>query len=157
MDALESATKKIQDKTLDTDADADVNLDVTVQTGLYATEMFAANLELNYLLHIVVVNNVPWIWYYDQQLPRFMVLFLEDLLGRGESEIVNKIKEIVKVHNTVKDHISELLWHHQFTNPTSAIREALGVPEILSFGAQGFSTSDVGVSHARVLLILRGL
>ncbi|KAG1881305.1 hypothetical protein F4604DRAFT_1922329 [Suillus subluteus] len=74
MDALESATKKIQDKTLDMDADADVNLDVTVQTGLYATEMFAANLELNYLLHIVVVNNVPWIWYYDQQLPRFMVL-----------------------------------------------------------------------------------
>ncbi|KAG2149123.1 uncharacterized protein EDB93DRAFT_1103681 [Suillus bovinus] len=47
----------------------------------------------------------------------------------SEPEIINKVKEIGKVHDTVKDHIHELLWHHQSMNPTSIIREALGVPE----------------------------
>ncbi|KAG2149127.1 uncharacterized protein EDB93DRAFT_1250051 [Suillus bovinus] len=225
-DTLESAAKK--SKTNPDDADAE--LDVTVQTGLYAAEMFAANLAVNYLLNIIVVDDVMWIWYYDRQgviqcsginfiqdLPRFMVLlyalqrfdlhdwgrsrdFLPvqvdgkrchefkiqdeklgevDLLlhtshdervthyglqGRAtnvvpvtsealtkkygklqdgmvakifwgeanrisEPAILDKVKEIAKAHNTVKDHIPELLWHHQFTNPTSTIREALGVPE----------------------------
>ncbi|KAG2031062.1 hypothetical protein BDR03DRAFT_973469 [Suillus americanus] len=207
---------------------------VTVQTGLYAAEMFAANHAVDYLINLIVIDDVIWIWYYDregtiqssginfiQDLPRFMVLlyalqrfelnywsrnmdFLPvqvegkcchqfkikdeglgdvDLLlhtnhdervthyglqGRatnvvpvtGEAlakecaniqdgvvakilwsevdrtslhtsqpKILDKVKEIAKVHSTVKDHIPELLWHHTFTNPTSAIREALGIPE----------------------------
>ncbi|KAG1873195.1 hypothetical protein F4604DRAFT_1904115 [Suillus subluteus] len=219
---LESTAKKSR---IDTDEP-----DVTVQTGLYAAEMFAANLAVNYLINLIVIDDVIWIWYYDRQgiiqssginfiqdLPRFMVLlyalqrfelndwgqnkdFLPvqvegkrchqfkikdeelgdvDLLlhtnhdervthyglqGRAtnvvpvtsealakkyiniqdgmvakifwgevnrtsEPKILDKVKEIAKVHSTVKDHISELLWHHTFTNPTSAIREALGVPE----------------------------
>ncbi|KAG1893862.1 uncharacterized protein F5891DRAFT_1256933 [Suillus fuscotomentosus] len=213
----------------DTDADADADPDVTVQTGLYAAEMFAANLGVNYLLNIIVVDDVMWIWYYDRQgiiqcsginfiqdLPRFLVLlyalqrfdlhdwgrnkdFLPievegklchevkiddenlgevDLLlhtshdervkhyglqGRAtnvvpvtsealtkkfgkfedgmvakifwgeasrtsEPEILKKVEEIAKRHATVQDHVPQLLWHHTFTNPTAAIREALGVP-----------------------------
>ncbi|KAG2118222.1 uncharacterized protein F5147DRAFT_768356 [Suillus discolor] len=70
-----------------TRTDVDADLDVTVQTGLYAAEMFAANLAVNYLLNIIVIDDVAWIWYYDRQgiiqcsginfiqdLPRFMVL-----------------------------------------------------------------------------------
>ncbi|KAG1895329.1 uncharacterized protein F5891DRAFT_984273 [Suillus fuscotomentosus] len=237
-DTLESAAKKSKgnhdDKDADADAavdaDADADLDVTVQTGLYAAEMFAANLAANYLLNIIVVDDVAWIWYYDRQgiiqcsginfiqdLPRFMVLlyalqrfdlhdwgrnkdFLPievegklchefrindeklgevDLLlhtshdervthyglqGRAtnvvpvtsealtkkygkfedgmvakifwgeasrtsEPEILKKVEEIAKRHATVQGHVPELLWHHTFTNPTSAIREALDVPE----------------------------
>ncbi|KAG2114188.1 uncharacterized protein F5147DRAFT_607426 [Suillus discolor] len=204
--------------------------DVTVQTGLYAAEMFAANLAVSYLINLIVVDDVVWVWYYDRQgtiqssginfiqdLPRFMVLlyalqrfelhdwgrnkdFLPvqvegkqcyefkikdetlgevDLLlhtshddrvthyglqGRAtnvmpvtsealakkydnlpdgmvakvfwgeanrtsEPEILKRVEEIAEAHDTVKNHIPELLWHHTFTNPTSAIREALGVPE----------------------------
>ncbi|KAG2149131.1 uncharacterized protein EDB93DRAFT_1337101 [Suillus bovinus] len=221
-DTLESAAKK-----------AKINpdeLDVTIQTGLYAAEMFAANLAVNHLLNIIVVDDVMWIWYYDRQgtiqcpginfiqdLPRFMVLlyalqrfdlhdwgrnkdFLsvqvegkqchefkikDDELGEvdlllhtshddrvthyglqgratnvvpvtsealtkkfgnfqdgmvakifwgeanrtSEPAILNRVEDIAEAHDTVKDHIPELLWHHTFTNPTSAAREALGVPE----------------------------
>ncbi|KAG2035199.1 hypothetical protein BDR03DRAFT_535397 [Suillus americanus] len=225
-DTLESAAKKSK---IDPD-DPDADLDVTVQTGMYAAEMFAANLGVNYLLNLIVVDDVMWIWYYDRQgtiqssginfiqdLPRFMVLLyalqrfkLEDwgrnknflpvqvegkqchefkikddnlgevdlllrtsheervthygLQGRAtnvvpvtsdvlakryeniqdgmvakifwgeasrtsEPEILKRVEEIAKAHDTVKDHIPELLWHHTITNPTSAIREALGVPE----------------------------
>ncbi|KAG2341860.1 hypothetical protein BDR05DRAFT_1060724 [Suillus weaverae] len=239
-DTLESAPKKNR-----TDTD---DPDVTVQTGLYAAEMFAANLAVNYLINLIVVggivrlsrlvallpplflDDVIWIWYYDRQgtiqssginfiqdLPRFMVLLyalqrfkVEDwgrnkdflpvqvegkrchefkikdkelgevdlllhtshdervthygLQGRAtnvvpvtsealakqygnlpdgmvakifwgeanrtsEPEILKKAEEIAKRHATVQDHIPQLLWHHTFTNPTSAIREALGVPE----------------------------
>ncbi|KAG2072831.1 hypothetical protein BDR04DRAFT_1096036 [Suillus decipiens] len=223
---LESAAKKYK---MDPD-DADDNLDVTVQTGLYAAEMFASNLGVNHLLNIIVIDDIMWIWYYDRQgifqcsginfiqdLPRFMVLLYAlqrfdlhdwgrnkyfhpiqvegkqchefkikdeelgevDLLlhtshdervthyglqGRAtnvvpvtsealtkkysnfqhgmvakifwgeasrtsEPEILEKVREIAKMHDSVKGHIPELLWHHQFTNPTSAIREALGVPD----------------------------
>ncbi|KAG2096083.1 uncharacterized protein F5147DRAFT_393285 [Suillus discolor] len=229
-DTLESAAKKSKGNHDDKDADADADLDVTVQTGLYAAEMFAANLAVNYLLNIIVVDDVAWIWYYDRQgiiqcsginfiqdLPRFMVLlyalqrfelhdwgrnkdFLPievegklchefnikdeklgevDLLlhtshdervthyglqGRAtnvvpvtsealtkkygkfedgmvakifwgeasrtsEPEILKKVDEIAKRHVTVQGHVPELLWHHTFTNPTSAIREALDVSE----------------------------
>ncbi|KAG2137854.1 uncharacterized protein EDB93DRAFT_1090936 [Suillus bovinus] len=55
--------------------------------------------------------------------------FLGEANRTSEPKILDKVKEIAKVHDTVKDHIPELLWHHTFTNPTSAIREALGVPE----------------------------
>ncbi|KAG2149133.1 uncharacterized protein EDB93DRAFT_362687 [Suillus bovinus] len=221
-DTLQSVTKKFK-------ANPD-ELDVTVQTGLYAAEMFAANLAVEYLISFIVVDDVIWIWYYDRQgtvqcsginfiqdLPRFMVLlyalqrfevhdwgrnndFLPvqvegkqchefkvkdkdfgtvDLLlhtshdervthyglqGRatnvvpvtsealakkygnlqdgmvakifwGEADrtseptILSKVEEIANVHPTVQGHIPELLWHHRFTNPTSAMREALGVPE----------------------------
>ncbi|KAG2088563.1 uncharacterized protein F5147DRAFT_620882, partial [Suillus discolor] len=47
----------------------------------------------------------------------------------SEPEILKKVEEIAKRHPTVEEHIPQLLWHHKFTNPTSAIREALGVPE----------------------------
>ncbi|KAG2032589.1 hypothetical protein BDR03DRAFT_903550 [Suillus americanus] len=222
VDPLQSATKKTK---IDPEEP-----DVTVQTGMYAAEMFAANLAVNHLINLIVVDDVMWIWYYDRQgtiqssginfiqdLPRFMVLlyalqrfnlhdwgrnkdFLPvqvegeqcyefkikdenlgdvDLLlhtshnesvthyglqGRAtnvvpvtsdalaktseniqdgmvakifwgeanrtsEPEILKRVREIAKAHDTVKDHIPELLWHHTITNPTSAIREALGVPE----------------------------
>ncbi|KAG2071116.1 hypothetical protein BDR04DRAFT_523485 [Suillus decipiens] len=224
-DTLKSAAKKSKMNLDDTNAD----LDVTVQTALYAAQMFAANLA-NYLLNIIVVDNVMWIWYYDRQgtiqssginfiedLPRFMVLLYalqrfrpEDqgrnkdffpvqaerkqchefqttdeelgqvdlpllhtshdqrvthcgLQGRAtnvvpvtskalakkytniqdgmvaniscgeadrtsEPKILYKVVVIARVYATVKDRVSELLWHHTFTNPTSAIREVLGVP-----------------------------
>ncbi|KAG2028775.1 hypothetical protein BDR03DRAFT_1063570 [Suillus americanus] len=67
--------------------DTDADLDVTVQTGLYAAEMFASNLGVNHLLNIIAIDDIIWIWYYDRQgivqcsginfvqdLPRFMVL-----------------------------------------------------------------------------------
>jgi hypothetical protein len=38
--------------------DTDVDLDVTVQTGLYAVEMFSSNLGVNYLLDIIVIGGV---------------------------------------------------------------------------------------------------
>ncbi|KAG2035198.1 hypothetical protein BDR03DRAFT_1012715 [Suillus americanus] len=213
-DTLQSAAKKSR---IDPEEP-----DVTVQTGMYAAEMFAANLAVNHLINLIFVDDVMWIWYYDRQgtiqssginfiqdLPRFMVLLyalqrcepgdwgrnkdflpvqvegkqchefkIKDvehtshdesvtrygLQGRAtnvvpvtsdalakkhgnfrdgmvakifwgevgrtsEPEILKKVKEIAKAHDTVKDHIPELLWHHTFTNPTSAIREALGVPE----------------------------
>jgi hypothetical protein len=47
----------------------------------------------------------------------------------SEPKILDRVKEIAKVHPTIQGHIPELLWHHAFTNPTSAVREALGVPE----------------------------
>ncbi|KAG2336468.1 hypothetical protein BDR05DRAFT_971087 [Suillus weaverae] len=56
-------------------------------------------------------------------------IFWGEASRTSEPEILDKVKEIAKVHNTVKDHIPDLLWHHTFTNPTSAIREALGVPD----------------------------
>ncbi|KAG1784951.1 uncharacterized protein HD556DRAFT_1451260 [Suillus plorans] len=209
-DTLQSAAKKTQ--------------------GLYAAEMFAANLAVGYLINLIVIDDVVWIWYYDRQgtiqssginfiqdLPRFMVLlyalqhfelhdwgrnkdFLPvqvegkrcyefnikdeklgevDLLlhtshkdrvmhyglqGRAtnvipvtsqalakkydnlpdgmvakvfwgeanhtsEPEILKRVEEITEAHDTVKNHIPKLLWHHTFTNPTSAIREALRVVE----------------------------
>jgi hypothetical protein len=46
---LESATKKPRIKPDDPD--------VTVQTGLYAAEMFAANLAVNYLLNLIIVGE----------------------------------------------------------------------------------------------------
>ncbi|KAG1826552.1 hypothetical protein EV424DRAFT_1643290 [Suillus variegatus] len=195
-DTLESTAKKFK---VNTDEP-----DVTVQTGLYAAEMFAANLAVEYLINFIVVDDVIWTWYYDRQgtvqssginfiqdLPRFIVLSVlalqrvkdEDLgtvdllfhtshdervthyglqgratnvvvtsealtnkygnfedgmvakifLGKAsrtsELEILKKVEKIAKRHATVQDHVPELLWHHTFTNPTSAIREALGVPE----------------------------
>ncbi|KAG2096097.1 uncharacterized protein F5147DRAFT_778460 [Suillus discolor] len=182
-DTLESTTKK-------TKFNPD-EPDVTVQTGLYAAEMFAANVAVEHLINFIVVDDVIWTWYYDRQgtlqssginfiqnLPRFIVLlyalqrfkvhdwgrnkhFLpvevegkqchelkikDEELGTGgptnvvpvTSEALTKkygsfedgmVEEIAKRHPTVEGHIPQLLWHHKFTNPTSAIREALGVPE----------------------------
>ncbi|KAG1876055.1 hypothetical protein C8R48DRAFT_768896 [Suillus tomentosus] len=47
----------------------------------------------------------------------------------SKPEILKKVEEIAKGHAIVQDHVPELLWHYTFTNPTSAIREVLGVPE----------------------------
>ncbi|KAG1796282.1 uncharacterized protein HD556DRAFT_292111 [Suillus plorans] len=221
-DTLQSAAKKPKGNSDEPD--------VTVQTGLYAAEMFAANLAVHHLINFIIIDDVIWTWYYDRQgtiqssginfiqdLPRFMVLlyalqrfkvhdwgrnkdFLPvevegkqchefeikdedlgtvDLLlhsshdervthyglqGRAtnvvpvtsealtkkygnlqdgmvakifwgeadrtsEPEILKKVEEIAKRHATVQDHVPELLWHHTFMHPTSAIREALDVPE----------------------------
>ncbi|KAG2125388.1 hypothetical protein DEU56DRAFT_573329 [Suillus clintonianus] len=201
-------------------------LDVTVQTGLYAAEMFAASLAVNNVLNLIVVDDVIYIWYYDRQgiiqcsginfiqdPPRFMVLLyalqrfelrdrgrntrflpvqdgeiqcheitIEDadlgpvdlllytsheervtdkgLQGRAvavvpvtskalekkfnhiedgvvaeifwgeqsrtcEPEILEKVKEIAKVNQSVEGDIPVLLCHEKLTNPTSSIREAL--------------------------------
>ncbi|KAG0706490.1 hypothetical protein DFH29DRAFT_845929 [Suillus ampliporus] len=208
--------------------DTDTRLDATVQTGLYAAEMFAANVAVNYLINLIVVDDIVWIWYYDRQgtiqcsginfiqdLPRFMVLLYalqrfdlgdwgrnkdfkevkekgggvkEGLLrfelgdmdlvlqtdhpervthyglkGRAtnvfpvtskklvkeyegieedgmvakifwgeeqrtsEPEILDQVYEIAKLQETVKDHVPQLLRHYKVENPTSAVREALGI------------------------------
>ncbi|KAG0699024.1 hypothetical protein DFH29DRAFT_855315 [Suillus ampliporus] len=191
--------------------------------------MFAANVAVNYLINLIVVDDVVWIWYYDRQgtiqcsginfiqdLPRFMVLLYalqrfdlgdwgrnmdfkavkeegggvkEGLLrfelggmdlvlhtddpervthyglkGRAtnvfpvtskklaeehqgieedgmvakifwgeekrtsEPEILANVYEIAKLQETVKDHVPQLLGHYKVDNPTSAVREALGMP-----------------------------
>jgi hypothetical protein len=56
-------------------------------------------------------------------------IFWGEASRTSEPEILRKVEEIAKRHPTVEGHIPQLLWHHKFTNPTSAIREALGVPE----------------------------
>jgi serine/threonine protein kinase len=56
-------------------------------------------------------------------------IFWGEASRTSEPEILKRVEEIAKRHTTVQDHIPELLWHHTFTNPTSAIREALRVPE----------------------------
>ncbi|KAG0696690.1 hypothetical protein DFH29DRAFT_1082776 [Suillus ampliporus] len=90
--------------------DTDAKLDVTVQTGLYAAEMFAANVAVNYLLNLIVIDNVIWVWYYDRQgtiqcsginfiddLPRFMVLLYAfqrfDLEDWGRNKHFKEVKE----------------------------------------------------------------
>jgi hypothetical protein len=50
--------------------DTDADLDVTVQTGLYAAEMFASNLAVNHLLNIIVVGGFF-------RLSRFIALLLK--------------------------------------------------------------------------------
>ncbi|KAG1775189.1 hypothetical protein EV702DRAFT_1007977 [Suillus placidus] len=56
-------------------------------------------------------------------------IFWGEVNRTSEPEMLDKVKEIAKVHATVKDHVPELLLHHTFTNPTSTIRETLGVPD----------------------------
>ncbi|OJA09990.1 hypothetical protein AZE42_03830, partial [Rhizopogon vesiculosus] len=210
--------------------DKDRKLDVTVQTGLYAAEMFAANVAVTRIINLIVVDDMLWIWYYDRQgiiqssginiiqdLPRFMVLlyalqrFSLDVWGRStqfkrdeknvshnitifdkhlgdvdlklltsdkdkvknyglkgratnvfpvtsktlekkyagitkdsmvakifwaeeqrtsEPEILEKVAAIAASHpDTVKGHVPDLLWYHKFEEPTSEIRQQLGVPE----------------------------
>ncbi|KAG0706458.1 hypothetical protein DFH29DRAFT_1022318 [Suillus ampliporus] len=170
--------------------DTDARLDATVQTGLYAAEMFAANVAVNYLINLIVVDDVVWIWYYDRQgtiqcsginfiqdLPRFMVLLYAlqrfDLGGWGRNMDFKEVKEegggvkeervthyglkgratnvfpvtseklakegsgieddgmvdeIAKLQPTVDGHVPQLLGHYKVDNPTSAVREALGMP-----------------------------
>jgi hypothetical protein len=56
-------------------------------------------------------------------------IFWGEASRTSELKILEKVEEIAKEHESVKGHIPELLWHHTFMNPTSAVREALGVPE----------------------------
>ncbi|KAG2097714.1 uncharacterized protein F5147DRAFT_816386 [Suillus discolor] len=56
-------------------------------------------------------------------------IFWGEASRTSEPEILDKVNEIAKVHSSVKGHIPELLWHYKFTDSTSAIREALGVPD----------------------------
>ncbi|KAG1775180.1 hypothetical protein EV702DRAFT_1007960, partial [Suillus placidus] len=55
--------------------------------------------------------------------------FLGEANRTGEPDILKRV-EIAEVRDTVKYYMPELLWHHRLMNPTSAIREALGVPEL---------------------------
>jgi hypothetical protein len=52
---LESAIKRVKTDD-DPDPDPEPKLDVTVQTGLYAAEMFAANVAVKHLVNLVVVG-----------------------------------------------------------------------------------------------------
>ncbi|KAG0699558.1 hypothetical protein DFH29DRAFT_42328 [Suillus ampliporus] len=96
--------------------DTDTKLDVTVQTGLYAAEMFAANVAVSYLLNLIVIDDVVWIWYYDRQgtiqcsginfiddLPRFMVLLYAfqrfDLEDWGRHKLFKEVTE----HGRIKE------------------------------------------------------
>ncbi|KAG0699553.1 hypothetical protein DFH29DRAFT_1014269 [Suillus ampliporus] len=98
--------------------DTDTKLDVTVQTGLYAAEMFAASVAVNYLLNLIVIDNVIWVWYYDRQgtiqcsginfiddLPRFMVLLYAfqrfDLEDWGRNKLFKEVKEGQRVKEGV--------------------------------------------------------
>jgi hypothetical protein len=47
----------------------------------------------------------------------------------SEPEILKRVEKIANEHDSVRGHIPQLLWHHTFTDPTSAMRKALGVPE----------------------------
>jgi hypothetical protein len=48
----------------------------------------------------------------------------------SEPDILKKVEEIAKRYPlTVKGHVPDLLWHHKFEEPTSEVRELLGVPE----------------------------
>lgn len=66
---------------------------------------------------------------YIQEGIMFKVLWAEASCT-SEPEILKRVEEIAagEVRGTVKDDIpdSELLWHHQFGNLTSAVREVLG-------------------------------
>ncbi|KAG2096069.1 uncharacterized protein F5147DRAFT_763584 [Suillus discolor] len=55
-------------------------------------------------------------------------IFWGEASRTSEPDILKKVKEIAEAHDTVKYPIPQLLWHHQFTNLTSAVQEALGVP-----------------------------
>ncbi|KAG1726848.1 hypothetical protein EDB19DRAFT_1751609 [Suillus lakei] len=106
----ESATKRA--KTTDV-------LDVTVQTGLYAAEMFAANIAVTHLLNLIIVDTIVWIWYYDRQgiiqssgidfmkdLPRFMVLlYALQRFNLGDWGRNTEFDEVVEqgVHKTTLD------------------------------------------------------
>ncbi|KAG1763022.1 hypothetical protein EDD22DRAFT_952614 [Suillus occidentalis] len=48
----------------------------------------------------------------------------------SEPDIFKKVYEIVENQGAVKGHVPHLLWHHKFKDPTSKIREALGVSEL---------------------------
>ncbi|KAG1754740.1 uncharacterized protein EDB91DRAFT_1076846 [Suillus paluster] len=160
-------------------------LDVTVQTGLYAAEMFAANIAVKHLLNLIIIeveqggshtlksddkegssqmlevdgvdllfhtsdkarvthyrlkgratNVVPVTSeYLAKKYPEVQkdgmvakIFWAEE--GRtSEPEILKKVEEIAKTKKVVEGHTPHLLWHHEFKNPTSAIQEALGVPE----------------------------
>ncbi|KIK45224.1 hypothetical protein CY34DRAFT_10517 [Suillus luteus UH-Slu-Lm8-n1] len=56
-------------------------------------------------------------------------IFLGEASCTSEPKILEKVEGIAKEHESAKGHIPELLWHHTFTNPMSAVREALGVSE----------------------------
>ncbi|KAG2360032.1 hypothetical protein BDR07DRAFT_173257 [Suillus spraguei] len=76
--------------------------------GMYAAEMFAANVAVNHLINLIVIDDVMWIWYYDRQeiiqssginfiqdLPRFMVLLFA--LQRFELEDWGRNKDFIPV------------------------------------------------------------
>ncbi|KIK36542.1 hypothetical protein CY34DRAFT_510383 [Suillus luteus UH-Slu-Lm8-n1] len=56
-------------------------------------------------------------------------IFLGGASRANEPKILNKVAKVAKAYDSVKGHIPELLWYHTFTNPTSTIRESLGVPK----------------------------
>ncbi|KAG1739397.1 uncharacterized protein EDB91DRAFT_1248752 [Suillus paluster] len=193
--------------------ETDSKLDVTVQTGLYAAEMFAANVAVKHILNLIVVGNYSmlghqlqltishdsWCCYMrcndstsatwgrntkfrevdegNSHAFKFgdvdLLLHTSDearvnhygLKGRAtnvipvtseylaneypevqkdgmvakifwgeeqrtsEPDILKVVEEIAKKEKTVEGHVPHLLWHHEFKNPTSAVRKALGIAE----------------------------
>jgi hypothetical protein len=47
----------------------------------------------------------------------------------SEPEILKKVSEIAAKKKSVKGHVPDLLWSHKFVEPTSEVREQLGIPE----------------------------
>ena len=47
----------------------------------------------------------------------------------SEPDILDKVNEIAAEKENVKNHVPHLLWYHKLTDPTSAVRKALSVPE----------------------------
>jgi hypothetical protein len=80
--------------------------------------------------HVVPVTSEALTKKYGN-VPDGMVakIFWGEASRTSEPEILKRVKEIAKKHAAVQDHIPELLWHHTFTEPTSTIRQALGVPD----------------------------
>jgi len=47
----------------------------------------------------------------------------------SEPDILKRVYEIAEEKRSVEDHVPHLLWYHEFMDPTSEVREALGVSE----------------------------
>lgn len=62
-----------------------------------------------------------------------------DMMGHATNMVPATGEALVEQYPLIKkDNVSELLWHHPSSYPTSAIREARGVPEH-SMGSRVFS------------------
>lgn len=162
-DDEESAAKRA--KTTNTDADRP--LDVTVQTALYAAEMFAANIAVTHLLNLIIVDNIVWIWYYDRQgiiqssginfmkdLPRFMVLlYALQRFNLGDWGRNTQFEEVVEegVHKTslngvvVKDGV-----HKADLGGVDLVIHTNSKERVTHYGLQGRATNVIPVTSEKL-------
>ena len=47
----------------------------------------------------------------------------------SEADILRQVEKYAENDAAVKGHVPHMLWHHRFDNPTSAIRERLGISD----------------------------